>query len=510
MLLHSRACDPCKRRKVKCDTEEPCANCRISRLSCEYRIPSKRRGRRPKKALNLPMDGDVNDKVLSSPRTPELYVEQPHTPLLSPESIVHSVCTPSLLSIGISHDVSRIHTDLVGVVNGIVAPMTIYDLIHSCIDLFMQYLFPNTPIAHEPSLRAAGSLFSHGSYAGFIRQSTLPDTNLQLAYQRPFTLITALSAFVTSVMPESLVPLQAQLVSPFLQASLAMLRLYESYDLENPDSTSLTIRMWHSAASQNMTGKPGAAHHYHGEATLLSLRLRLHDEAAVQRDSVVESQLLRLNFWLLYCADKSAAALETRPPVLNEFTLGNDFSLLEHGSHGVSLLDESQKHYEDSFEQRLLIGFHLKHRIWSLTSDLVVGIKSYARRNKWPVTKDAELLELAQLTESYMIFAGIVDEVPVWLRYLLAPTELTDDDVAKYHRTCFWTQRSNIMTVFHCSKLVILEKCINNNIPSVMGLDDSPSSWAIRKLEIAQDFLYELKIVPFICLKVQGETTVST
>jgi hypothetical protein len=66
------------------------------------------------------------------------------------------------------------------------------------------------------------------------------------------------------------------------------------------------------------------------------------------------------------------------------------------------------------------------------------------------------------------------------------------------------------MTVFHCSKLVILQKCIHDNIPSVMGLGESQLSWAIRKLEIAQDFLYELKIVPFICFKVQGETAVST
>lgn len=149
MAIPGRACDPCKRRKVKCDTEKPCANCRISQLSCEYRIPSKRRGRRPNKTLYLLMDMDENDNVHSSPRTPQHFAEQPHSPLLSPTSTVHSVCTPSLLAIGTSHDVSRIYTDLVGVVNGIMAPTTICELVNDCIDLFIQYLFPNMPIAHD-------------------------------------------------------------------------------------------------------------------------------------------------------------------------------------------------------------------------------------------------------------------------------------------------------------------------------------------------------------------------
>ncbi|KAH8585377.1 hypothetical protein B0O99DRAFT_696559 [Bisporella sp. PMI_857] len=509
MSLIGSACDTCKRRKVKCDAEKPCSNCRISHLSCEFRIPSRRRGRKPNKTLKLPTNRD-NRVVVASLQTPQHCVEQPHTSLSSPKSITHGVTTVSSQpsKSAIFQDVTRIHTDLVCVVNGLLAPRKVADLIHDCIDLFMQYLFPNTPIAHEPTLRAAASLFSHDGYAALYSHADVSDRQLQLRYLRPFTLITALCAFVISVMPESLVRLQDQLSAPFLQSSLAMLGLYKSSDLENPDSSSLNIRMWHSAASQNMTGKPGAANHYHGEAILLALRLRLHDETALHRDSVAESKLLRLSFWLLYCADKTATVLETRPPILNNFLLNSDFTVLEYGSQEASLLDESQKHYDASFERRLLIGFHLKRRVWSLTSDLILGIKSYANRKNSLANKDVESLKLAELAEAYMVFAGIVDEVPPWLRYIHADSELTDDDTAKYHRACFWTQRSNIMTVFHCSKLVILQKCIHDNIPSVMGLGESQLSWAIRKLEIAQDFLYELKIVPFICFKVQGETAV--
>ncbi|KAH6661442.1 hypothetical protein F5X68DRAFT_145661 [Plectosphaerella plurivora] len=47
------ACDNCKRRKVKCDTTSPCANCRTSQISCQYRAVPRKRGRPSKAALRV-------------------------------------------------------------------------------------------------------------------------------------------------------------------------------------------------------------------------------------------------------------------------------------------------------------------------------------------------------------------------------------------------------------------------------------------------------------------------
>ncbi|PVH90323.1 hypothetical protein DM02DRAFT_509732, partial [Periconia macrospinosa] len=45
----SRACDSCRRRKIKCDAEHPCAKCRGFQISCEYNYQPQQRGPRVSK-----------------------------------------------------------------------------------------------------------------------------------------------------------------------------------------------------------------------------------------------------------------------------------------------------------------------------------------------------------------------------------------------------------------------------------------------------------------------------
>lgn len=414
--------------------------------------------------------------------------------------------------IGRTYDVEQIYTELVTVVDTMIPSGNIVAIIHDCIDQFAQYIFPNTPIAHEHTLRAAASLFLPGSHTPFTDLTPSSDASHRLSDTKAFTLITALCAFIISIMPETLVSQRRPLLGPFLQSSKAMLRTYEEYDLEHPDSTSLTIRIWHSGALQNSTGKSGAAYHLHGEAGLLAQRLRLYDEKAVARDLVLESQLLRANFWLLYMSEKASTALENRPAILNELLFDGELTLQDHGEQEEHLIDVSKKINQVHLESRLAVGFHLKRRVWSSAAELIVNIKSYGRhrQNQHSLTSDKSNIEIAHLTDAYISFSGLMNSLPSYLRNIHSQTDiLADAEVEAYQKTCFWTQRSNIITVFHCLKLVILQKCIDHRIPSVIGLNDHGLSWAMRKLEIVQDFLQELQQVPFICFKVQGEAAVS-
>jgi hypothetical protein len=417
------------------------------------------------------------------------------------------------LSIGYSS--SDIHTwlltsmETVLALGDLAATTTILDVVQNCIDLFFQWMFPSTPIAHEGTLRAATSIFLPENHPNLSRIDMSPNSHANILYAKSFTLITALCAFVTSVMPESLLPNRNLLAGPFLQSSKAMLRLYEDYDLEQPDSTSITIRIWQSGALQNSTGRREGAWHVHSEASLLALRLRLYDETAVRHDSNVESRLLRMNFWLLYSADKAAAALESRLSVLSEPLFEDNLTLLENCDDDEPLLDAAKISVQGDLERRITAGFHLKTQVWAAGARVIIKIKALLRRQKrqgWVAeNKDAEIMLISQAN---IYFSTLIHKLPAWLQ---RPEIINNDDAATatYQKTCFWVQKSNIMTVYHCLKLIILQKCIENDMLEVLGLTRQPLSWAMRKVEIVQDFINELQMAPFFCYKVQGEAGVS-
>lgn len=515
-----RACDSCKRRKVKCDAVDPCSNCRMSALSCQYNVVPLKRGRRVTKR---PADGDpsptfstgmdqspVSDRDVPSPRPATAQVvDEPRDARRSPPSSAGR----SAVTIGRSYDAGQIHAELTSLVNAVVAPGSIVEVVHNCIDLFMQYVFPNTPIAHEPTLRTAAALFLPGGDVALAAASPLLDRYAQPSQLKSFTLITALCAMVTAVMPESSLPWRGLLAAPFLRASITMLRSYEQYDLEHPDSSSLAIRMWHSSASQNATGRPGAAFHYHGEATLLAQRLQLYDEESIAREWVIESQLLRACFWLTYIADSSAITFANRPSLLHELLFRSELTLRAHGDDEEPLLDMANKMNQEPLESRLAVGFHLKRRVWAAAAALSLKIRERARgkASATPVPSDEDAAQSARLTGAYLDFVAVLDNLPPWLRHPDNHGDLTlDDEVSAYQRSCFWAQRCNITTAFHCIKLIILQECIDHNMPSLMGLNGSRLSWAVRKLEITKDFLQELQMAPFLCYKSQGEHAVSS
>ncbi|KAL1911564.1 hypothetical protein Sste5344_002527 [Sporothrix stenoceras] len=177
------------------------------------------------------------------------------------------------------------------------------------------------------------------------------------------------------------------------------------------------------------------------------------------------------------------------------------------------LLDDSNKVNQDLLESCLFVGFRLKRRIWSASAELLADIRAFARHknNEHKDTvpdADQEQRTVARLAEDYLFFSSLADELPSWLRNPDSGCESPDKDVVAYQRICFWTQRSNIMIVFHCMRLVILQKCLEAKLPDIMGLNDRAFSWAMRKIEIVRDFLCELQVVPFVCFQVQGETAV--
>ncbi|KAK0103686.1 hypothetical protein ONS95_005696 [Cadophora gregata] len=545
----TRACDCCKRRKVKCDSADPCASCQTSRIPCRYTIIPQKRGRasqRPAASLSLPSSpttpqsstssdaaAAINSAAWSnSPSNSQSIIIVDSTATSHPPLSPHEAGTGTVaLSIPISpaadepsSAATRILTNLVQQVDCLLTKENTAQLVTKCVDLFMMFLFPNTPVCHEPTLRAGISIFQlrtiMSSPADTVESSLVaqqPEALLQLGMEKHFTLLTALCALVLSVAPESYIPQKAVLALLFLKASRAMLQAYQEIDLESPDWTSLIIRVWQSSATQNATGRNGEANHYYGEAEMLALRLRLYDESSVIRESTIESQLLRSIFWLLYLSDKSATALDDRLCIINERVFDGELTLLERGNEEVPLLDMKKTINLSPLENQVQEGFVLKRHITSAAVDIITALKP-SRRIQAHLSSQCQTeaavgevhgTNASKLTDLYLEFACLIDSFPRWLRspdqYL---DRFPDADGAHYQKMCFWAQRSSIMTTFHSLKLVILQKCIDHGAPEVMGLDHNKFSQHLKKIDLARDFLAELQLAPFQCIKMQGEPAV--
>jgi hypothetical protein len=178
----------------------------------------------------------------------------------------------------------RIWDDLLVLFISALPSIPVIDAVNYCIDLYMQYTFPTAPIIHEPTLRADALLFFSGTSPHILLFGD-DDENRRVVHMRAFALITALCASVASVIPESLLPYRHVVVIPFLRASRNVLKAYEDYDFDYPNSTSLSIRILQSTALQSTSGKTGAAWHVLGQATLLIQNLHLHREEAIGQHS---------------------------------------------------------------------------------------------------------------------------------------------------------------------------------------------------------------------------------
>ncbi|KAL5619913.1 hypothetical protein FOBRF1_003159 [Fusarium oxysporum] len=501
----AHACNACKRRKVRCDGVEPCSNCRISHLDCTYRHPTTRRRQCVR---SIPIDSGQDDHTLDG--TTDYTFQSSVSPQSLPPPGAESARRDSSHGLDFYPDPAHVHSTLQATAGALLSPEPIADAVRKCVDFFVQYQFPNTPVVHEPTLRAAALLITAENVPPFASPiSSASDFHQQVSYLRKFTLATALCASVMSVLPDRPPSQRVLLAASFLSASRAMLRRYEEHDLEHPDSTSLVIRMWHSAAMQNSTGKVGTSYHYHAEAAYLAQRMRLYNEMSVQEHPKLEVPSLRASFWLLYLADKTSAVLQSRPPILNEQFFKGEFTLLENGHDDNFLLDPRRKVNENSLESRLLVGFHLKRRIWAAAANLLDDVRSLSSRQLAGLIQPLDVQqEISRLSELYLVLTSLADELPAWLRNPDHGSDWDDEQVTSYQNKCFWTQRSNIMTVFHCIRLVILQGCIDNDFHALVGLNRQSISCATRKIEIVRDFLHELHIVPFYCFQVQGEPAV--
>ncbi|ENH75635.1 hypothetical protein FOC1_g10001898 [Fusarium oxysporum f. sp. cubense race 1] len=350
----------------------------------------------------------------------------------------------------------RIYLDLLTELQNSVSGESSASIAHRCIFLYTRYVFGSVPLCHEASLRATVCRFfeveqqSPCEDALDIYRRALTCLSSENEYSaieklRSLTLLLALCAAVSYAVPESLLPTKHLTAPLFVKTTRELLHLYHDYDLEHPESSSLTIRMFLSSAIQTSTGTDGVAFHILSEAGLIAMKMRLYCENSLEGRDPIERQILRNAFWQLYVCDKTVLVMGGRPVSIHETLFDTQLSLKPSSPSSVTLFEYGPELDGVEIEGRLLEGFHIIRRLWAMAARVIRGMESRS--------------------------IGHTDKF----------TELYQEDMADLSKAYF--------------ELFVLNSAI--------------SCLAMRIIELAQDFFNVLETIPFLHLQAEGEQCVS-
>ncbi|KAH6954468.1 hypothetical protein HG530_010599 [Fusarium avenaceum] len=496
----SRACDRCRRRKARCDfadSGERCTSCRESGTQCTFDLPIARRG--PKSRTRKSQSQSQSLAEASS--TAELTAPVSATSSgrwdsnavdlgLSPPLMVRSVSGDATVQQrwqNLSRALSFITNDL-------------HQFVTRCFDLFFEYLYPLTPLVHEPSLRDSLSCFAQFPISDSFNGAGI----LELWPETTFTLITAVCAEAAFLLPKDLFPEGQSVADIFLNASRACLNQYLEAELENPNANSITIRYFHSNCL-HAAGKPKYSWHIFGEATRLAQVMQLNLETSLEGLQPVEAELRRRAFWIVYMGDKSAAILNNRPITIHKFSFESGITT----AYPSGIEDEAPvlspgNLVTNSEVVRItcIEGFNANLRLWQNASDLLLELRLIQDRAQ----QDLGLTSLQPLITAnekdhldalYVRFITCLDDLPP---YLQSYTFAALADGSKETTKQFLIQCANLQVSIHCLRMVITQKL--ENLPyykSDIGHSD------LRKTEIARDMLRVIQEAPFWSLQVNGE-----
>ncbi|KAK2808093.1 hypothetical protein FQN50_005011 [Emmonsiellopsis sp. PD_5] len=507
------ACTLCRRRKVKCDGLPTCRNCHAAKTPCRY-SPPKKRGPKPVQSQDNHSGESPATDSSGGPESPALLsaggaysCSASGSPLSSNSRTAGPLSAPPE---GQTQNAVRVHLDLLAGLLVAAPSDTAASIANHCILLYTQYVFGTVPMCHEATLRATVSRFfippSGGDDPSENRAFAADNERERIGSLRSYTVLTALCAAVTYVLPESVLPTKHHIAPLFLRAAREMLRIYEDYDLEHPDSSSLIIRLFLSMAIQIATGTQGVAFHILNEAGLIAMRMRLYDESSLEGRELIEENLLRNAFWQLYVCDKTALVMKARPVTIHESLFETKLTLKTHSQNSVPLFEVGQESRGAEIEDRLVEGFHVIRRLWAMAARVIQAMESNTRRT-WDAHADAQACRenIAELSEAYFEMITLTNNLPTWAQSPGESSPGVGRDADQHLFEILRRHRTSYLITLHCIKVFVLNTAIQCNMTEVMGLSAEPLMLAMKQIELAQDFLNVLESVPFLHLQAEGE-----
>lgn len=365
-----------------------------------------------------------------------------------------------------------------------------------CFDLFFAYLYPLTPLVHEPSLRDSLSYLTNEFSAA--NNSSTSCGLLETWPDVTFTLITAVCAEAAFLLPKDLFPESQYVGDVFLNASRNCLNHYLEADLENPNANSITIRYFHSNC-MHAARKPKYSWHIFREATQLTQVMNLHQETSLEGPLPIEAELRRRAFWIVYMGDKSTAILNNRLITIHKFSfesgttteyqtgIEDEHSILSPG-RAATAPEVTRKTYIE--------GFNANLRLWQNASDLLLEMRLLQDQEQQDISHSGHRPLLAAEERSLLDVLSIrfitsLDDLPPYLQsYTFATLAVDVKETTRANQ--FLIQCANLQVSVHCLRMVITQKLegLSYYAPGVEHAD-------LRRTEIARDILRVIHEAPF-------------
>lgn len=307
-VRQSQSCDACRARKVRCIKEgfqgskQPCRHCLTFNIPCKYEYQPKKRGppnlylRKLQQAQMAAPGVSVAADAFSELPVQSLHPQIPYTSTAFMSSSTFGASTGLHL---------QMHTPPpLPAPSQYCGPYRLedilpLDMLNLIITLFFDFVYPLTPCIHKPSFMvdlAAGREERDPLFFSLV-MSTIASTLVQV--------------------PRSYVPMERSTVSELARKCYEASRFVTVATYDPPSSMYVVIRYFDSLYHCH-AGNVTTQHAAFGEALQIAVTLRMHDEMSYEGLDLIESQVRRRAFWLLFCADKSTSILLGRPVCLRD------------------------------------------------------------------------------------------------------------------------------------------------------------------------------------------------
>ncbi|KAI0084784.1 fungal-specific transcription factor domain-containing protein [Irpex rosettiformis] len=366
----SQSCDACRARKVRCARENPddpkqsCKHCIALGIPCTYEYQPKKRGppnlylRRLQEAQAAAQAAaqhqeNGNGDVAQSPVTATQKSSSPSQAAVSPSPQVQSPfldtslgsIPPSLHSTSLPPSRYPIAADgfhsQYSETNGFsstaeqfstyplfnwsykqhqqlsippptaIPPLSYYyrphrlediaprDTMLLIIALFFDFVYPLTPCVHKPSFMA--------------------DVHSRREERDPlfFALVMSTVASTLVQVPRSYLPMERHAVRKLAQTCHEASRHISVVSYDPPTSMHVVVRYF-DCVYHFCEGHDATQHAAFGEAAHIAVTLRMHEESSYEGLDLIECEVRRRTFWLLFGADKSMSILLGRPICLRD------------------------------------------------------------------------------------------------------------------------------------------------------------------------------------------------